>query len=230
MSDKIDEAVLDKAASEKAALEEAALGEEYSGLRKKFAELKLNPDDVLLPRKSLFWRVRGLRDLLDWVQHYYSLHDREKMEILGFYHPPLEPALDDESDWRRFERWVMHEPARLSPLEAAEAIGKIRLNADNYCRDDALDDTILLLRAAGIKVVYNSRISDMFNFTRLRGMLRLAGENELEQWREIIIPECSRNCLRCREWVWCRESDYHGEDCGLEFLLSDDSDLRKLHP
>ncbi len=143
---------------------------------------------------------------------------KQKMQILGFHHPPLAPGLDAENDWRRFERWATREPGRLSVREAVDTIKEMQLDT-SFCLDnDTLERAIQLLCAAGIKVNYNPHISECHNFVRLRGILTLMPAVELTQLQELSIPECAHNCVQCHEWIMCSASDYHGECEGLEFL------------
>ncbi|MBU0677157.1 MAG: hypothetical protein KJ626_03495 [Verrucomicrobia bacterium] len=51
-----------------------------------------------------------LHSLEEWVVAYWSFDGREGMEAHGFDFPPVEPGIDSETDWLRFERWISRKP------------------------------------------------------------------------------------------------------------------------
>lgn len=53
-----------------------------------------------------------LRNLLDWVVNYQECRSRRSMEKRGYKFPPIMPAIDPDSDWLRFRRWLQGKPVR----------------------------------------------------------------------------------------------------------------------
>lgn len=49
---------------------------------------------------------RQLEHLLNWVRKYETCRDRQAMAAAGYECPPVEPDVDPETDWLRFERWM----------------------------------------------------------------------------------------------------------------------------
>lgn len=78
---------------------------EYHSLQPKSALRNLDLSQLWQPTANdLKLGNRQLRHLLDWVEKYEEVPNREKMEVQCYLYPPLSFDIDLDGDWLRFER------------------------------------------------------------------------------------------------------------------------------
>lgn len=83
----------------------ADLGTE--AVRSIFRQMKLDPADVLEHMSHDSEREnRCLRALLRWATAYRRQGSRQAMEKNGFLFPPVQPGIDQDTDWLQFENWM----------------------------------------------------------------------------------------------------------------------------
>lgn len=78
-----------------------------AAVRASFRHLGLDPEDMLQGISHDPGREdRCLRALLRWAVAYRRQGSRQAMEKNGFLFPPVQPGVDQDTDWLRFENWM----------------------------------------------------------------------------------------------------------------------------
>ena len=119
-------------------------------LKRAFASAGLDLAPVWTPSSdNLELENRQLRQLLDWVEAYRACPDRVRLESRGWLHPPIDPDIDPESDWLRWERWMRREPLQWN---FAKEFGVLR-NAESMSDPEVeteLERTLCRLEQRGV--------------------------------------------------------------------------------
>lgn len=186
------------------------------GLRAWFKKQELDPDAIHAPPPDLERRVATLLNLASWVCAWGACADRRKMEAKGFDYPPVEPRVNPEADWLRFERWVKGESLRWSLAEAVRTFESPESLSEEVA--SALAERITqLLAGGGVEVFLPSAMPPRVRYACL---LRTAREETFD----FVAPGtrmalgCDGYCPGCLQRPWCaegQESDWpEDEDAG----------------
>lgn len=155
---------------------------------------------------------RQLSCLLDWIRAYQAWPNRSNMERHGYEYPPVEPDLDPDTDWLRFEKWMNHQPVAwnfvrefgqiLDPVDASDE----QVHAE-------LERVARLLGERSVVVGWQDAVPERLVLTYLR---RVLAKEEFEitsagsQWH---MEGCDGFCPGCFQRPWC---DNGRESCWLE--------------
>lgn len=86
---------------------ERAADPDTAAVRDSFRKMGLDPAEVLEGMSHDPEREnRCLRALLRWAAAYRRQGSRQALEKNGFLFPPVQPGIDQDTDWLRFENWV----------------------------------------------------------------------------------------------------------------------------
>ncbi|MBU4459644.1 MAG: hypothetical protein KJ579_03665 [Verrucomicrobia bacterium] len=86
---------------------EKAADPDTVSVRDSFRKMGLDPAEVLEGMSHDPEREsRCLRALLRWATAYRRQGSRQALEKNGFLFPPVQPGIDQDTDWLRFESWV----------------------------------------------------------------------------------------------------------------------------
>ena len=146
--------------------------------------------------------VRCLRALEQWVAAYWALESRKEMEAHGYDFPPVQPDIDPDTDWLRFERWLKREPLNWDLKEEA---GQSRLS--DCLSDDAVarnwDYFLSRLEEQSVSVDYPEEAPLRIRHDELIKLLR---ETEFEitgSETTTHITGCEGDCESCAFCTWC---------------------------
>jgi hypothetical protein len=146
---------------------------------------------------------RRLRELFEWVVAYESCPDRGKLEQRGYFYPPVEPDIDPDADWIRFERWVQHKPVT---WRYADAFGQLK-PADHLTEAElsAMLDTICE-QLARRGIVIEACSDDVPERLWYEYLYRKLGEEEfefVESGALVFMTGCDGYCPDCVQRPWC---------------------------
>lgn len=186
------------------------------GLRGWFKKQGLDPDTIHPPPMEPERRVAALLELASWVCAWGACADRRKMEARGFEYPPVEPRINPETDWARFERWMKGEALSWSLAEDVRAFERPEALSEASAGERAEQIQQLLARCR-VEVVLPAAMPLRVRYACL---LRIAREETFE----FVAPGtravlgCDGYCPGCLQRPWCaegRESDWpEDEDAG----------------
>ncbi|MCB1069671.1 MAG: hypothetical protein KDL31_04900 [Kiritimatiellae bacterium] len=167
-----------------------------------FARAGLDVNQVWWPSGNTEQDLRCLRALEQWVAAYWALESRKEMEAHGYEFPPVQPDIDPDTDWLRFERWLKREPLNWDLKEEA---GQSRLS--DCLSDDAVarnwDYFLSRLEEQSVSVDYPEEAPLRIRHDELIRMLR---ETEFEitgSETTTHITGCEGDCESCAFCTWC---------------------------
>lgn len=172
------------------------------------------PDDLELENSRL-------SHLLDWVNKYAECRHRKQMESCGYDFPPIDPGIEPDSDWYRFERWMQGKPIRKTLREQLPA--NYAPEEPEALNDDelltALDKLTMLLREIGISVDYIDDVPPRLRYVELLGTLD--DEFELLDGGAWHLDGCTGYCPDCFQRPWC--------ETGSQSCWSEDKEAGGMH-
>jgi hypothetical protein len=191
---------------------------ENNRLRKFFTDRGLDLLEIWAPTPGdPLLENRQLRGLVTWVAAYDACPSRKELADLGYLFPPVEPDIDPDTDWVRFERWVRGEPTRWSfvaeygSLPDAADLPNDRLPAEYERLVRALADR-------GVTVDFHEGVPTRLAYEHLRE--ELLGEEFafLAPGTTCHITGCTGYCPDCFQRPWC--------ESGSEYPWPDDEEIR----
>lgn len=164
------------------------------------------PDDPALEN-------RQLAHLLDWVMTYRAHPDRRRMEGMGYEFPPVEPDIDPDSDWIRFERWIRGEPLQWHFEDTYGQLPALTTMSDEETETETHKVTTFLAER-GIEVDLRWSAPVRVKYMFLDKLLRGAAFDYTNEDSTCIIG-CDSYCPECLQRPWCEmglDFDWNGED------------------
>jgi hypothetical protein len=197
---------------------------ENESLKKEFVLRNLDLSQVFTSTpEDLEYENLRLRYLLDWVEKYNELGNRQMMEAAGYEFPPIVPCISPENDWYMFERWINGLPIRKKMKE---------LLPSNYILknpEDLNDEEILaelkklteILEEYGISVALVNEIPPRLIYIYLVETLNAEQELLIEGgWN---LDGCTGYCPGCFQRPWCEQGNSscwnEDEEAGEIFLI-----------
>lgn len=172
-------------------------------LRFQFKKDGLDPDKVcVIGGDDVAVANRWLRDLQRWVRAYRRYGDRRLMEKVGYRFPPVEPAIDPDTDWLRFERWIKGEPlawnyvAECGELAAEDELSDAEVGA-------ALERVRINLAERGVRVQLERDIPPRIAYHYLREELSSTAFEYLAPGCQCVLTGCGGFCPECFQRLWC---------------------------
>jgi len=147
-----------------------------TALRRAFRTQGVDLEEVWAPMSDdTELENRQLAHLLDWLMTYRAHPDRAEMEAMGFEFPPVEPDIDPDTDWMRFERWVRGAPLQWNfrdeygPMREASAMSDDQLEEElgqliSFLEDRRVDVSLEETVPARVKYMHLRRILEDTSF------------------------------------------------------------------
>ena len=166
-----------------------------------FAEAGLNPDHIYQLPERMGLRINALMLLVKWVTAWRSCNSRRKMKSLGLEFPPVEPGVNPECDWLRFERWVNGLPLEWSLKEAVRDYEDPEKVSDSMAEIRA-DSIMGMLADKNVLVDMQEGVPPKIAYAYL---LRVAREERFEHLAPGTFQHigCSAYCPECVQRHWC---------------------------
>lgn len=178
----------------------------------RFAGEDLDIHEVWWPSGNARRDLKILDDLARWVAAYRALGSRKAMEAKGFDFPPVEPGIEPDTDWLRFEAWVNGEPVSWNLQEEA---GQTLLS--ETLADDAVarnwDYLTGLLAERNVVVDCPEETPLRIRHDELIRYLREASFDITSPETRTHILGCEGGCESCVFADWC--------ECAEAFALED---------
>lgn len=147
--------------------------------------------------------LRQLRRLLQWVEVYEIHQDRNILKKLGYEFPPVQPCIEPESDWLRFERWMAGQPVTHT-LRDYLPDGQVFL-PEEHLSDKELSEKIAILldglEKMNCQLAINQDIPIRLTYNFL--------VEYLDEPMEILVggiwnlDGCTGYCPECFQRPWC---------------------------
>lgn len=184
-----------------------------------FEDLGLNLAEVFqFTPMDLDLENRRLENLLNFTLKYQQYGSQELMELEEgrFCFPPIFPGISPESDWHRFELWLLNQPTRKTISEQLPQTFKIK-NPDEIPDaeiDQELEKLLVAVDQAGYgialcegvpaRLVYKAVLEWVGEEFELTGPAGSGG------W---VFDGCSGYCPGCMQRPWCSSGQ---ENCWTE--------------
>jgi hypothetical protein len=162
---------------------------------------------------------RRLMEILRWVRAYRACPDRQRLEAGGFHFPPVDPDIDPDSDWVRFERWMRGEALswdyedEFGVLEDPDAMSDGQVKAE-------VERIMERLASRNVVVTLNEGVPDRVAYLYLRRELREGGEFDFAGEGTFAQMGCSAHCPSCHQRPWC--------DSGAALAWVEDEEARRM--
>lgn len=184
-----------------------------SAMKLTIAEYGLQLADVWQPKPyDHELENRQLSCLLDWVRAYRVWPSRSQMERRGYDYPPVEPDLDPDTDWLRFEKWMRREPVSWNFVSEFGAILDPVEATDDQVRAE-LERVTELLRTRSVLVAWQNGVPERLVLTFLRDTLAKTDFDIIGEGSRWHLDGCDGFCPGCFQRPWC---DNGKESCWLE--------------
>jgi hypothetical protein len=178
-------------------------------LRREIVTEGLRVEDIyqLLPEEAPARRL-VLADLVHWVRAWRLCPDRAAMERMGFQFPPVDPDIDPETDWLRFERWMKGEPLNwryedeYGSLRDPEMLSDAELAAE-------LDRVLGCLASRQVWVDIPEAVPDRPLYEYLFRELKSGSLEICAPGTNTHLTGCAGDCVNCFQQRWC---DIQGEE------------------
>ncbi len=168
---------------------------------------------------------RRLESLLNFVKKYQQYGNRETMELLEgpYCWPPIFPGIDPDSDWYRFELWLMGQPTRKTIAEQMPETFIIK-NPEEIPEDEMeaeLDKLLNAVNQAGYGISLNEGIPARVVYCNVMEWIGEKLELDGPFGGGWTFDGCSGWCPGCFQRPWCefgnsscwREDEEAGKMC-----------------
>lgn len=145
---------------------------------------------------------RQLQNLLTWARAYRETPNRRAMELKGFQFPPVDPDLDPDADWERFERWMRREPVSWNFVERFGPVADPGELMDSAVQAE-LERLRLLLEQGGVLLELQDDLPPRLALAYLRrelGASRFDYAGAGGWWH---LDGCAGCCPECVQRPWC---------------------------
>lgn len=146
---------------------------------------------------------RQLLSLLDWVEKYQACGNRKQMEKDGYRFPPVQPCIDPDSDWLRFELWLKNRPLRSRMAEQLPR--KIVLKNPQTMSDAEIEEELQhiysLIDESNFSIDLNEGVPARLIYQIIREVLH--EEFDFIACGYWHIDGCSGYCPGCVQRPWC---------------------------
>lgn len=165
-----------------------------------------------------------LANLLHWVETYKEYPDRKKLKGAGMLRPPIVPAVDENTDWRIFERWVKGIKIRYNQQRLRNDTLTIPDSAkiEDRAVDSALDSLKRNLAELNIEVKSLPKTPPRLVYEFIEEELgRTVNRTPFQTPRTLEL--CKGYCPACIQRPWCKSK-------GLEVYPEDEAGGTKIIP
>lgn len=178
-------------------------------LRGWFENRRLDLEAVWRPlTDDLEQQNHQLKNLQSWVIAYELQHDRDELEDRGFSFPPIDPCIDSDVDWYRFERWMRREPLSWTYSELFGDPPESSSLTETQIRHE-LDRIMTNLESRGVTVALQRGVPQALKYEYLDGFLEDSFDDFGPQGL-FVIDGCSGFCPECFQREWCAAADEFG--------------------
>jgi len=197
---------------------------ENESLKKEFKLQSLDLDAVWYPAPdNLELENRQLLSLLEWVDKYRELKSRKKMMEEGYHFPPIDPDIDPDSDWSRFELWMNGKPTSFKLLDVVPS--EFLFENPDQLSDGEIKSKIErltdFLASRHIIVGFRDTVPERLIYEHLLEEMREEFDFPVEFQGSYHLDGCHGCCPSCFQRPWCEagitccwpEDEKSGEMC-----------------
>ena len=190
----------------------AEINRQTDMMKKEIERYGLRLEDIWSPKSEdpgLEWRQ--VRSILDWVKAYKTTPLRAELKRRGYEFPPVEPDIDPETDWQRFERWIKGEPlnwsfvAKHGPIPAPATLSDAEVESTLAQIEERLAEH-------RVEVGIGRELPPRLRLTWLRAELTDTDFEVLGPKTFCVLDGCSGYCPGCFQRPWCES----GSSCCWE--------------
>ena len=185
--------------------------EENRAMRAALEAEGLSPEDLGGPTvEGASAENAWLRELAKWTDAYRRCPDRRKLEKQGFLYPPVDPDIDPDSDWLRFERWMQGKPLGWSYVSDFGELTPAEKFTDDQL-DLELDRITSRLAERGVSIGLEAMLPSRVAYACLKKMLVETELEFLPPGTTCVLSGCDGYCPDCAQRPWCemgQESDW----------------------
>jgi hypothetical protein len=143
-----------------------------------------------------------LAELLRWVMAWRLCPDRAFLERMGFLYPPVDPGIDPDTDWLRFERWMRGEPLEWTYRQTFGALRDPETMTDaELARELELVLERLASRSVALSIPPEVPDRDLYEY--LYRELASGSFEVCAQGTQTFLTGCSGDCEHCFQQRWC---------------------------
>lgn len=190
-----------------------------------FLDLGLNLKEVFeFTPLDLDLENRRLENLLGFVQKYQHYGSQELMELEenAYCFPPIFPGISPESDWYRFEQWLIGDPVRKTITEQLPETFIIK-DPDEIPESEIEVELKTLIQAveqAGYGFSLNEGMPARLVYKMIREWIGEEFELSGKGGGGWFFDGCSGYCPGCEQRPWCKT--------GLQACWSEDEEAGKM--
>ena len=164
-----------------------------------------SPGDIELENRQLL-------ELSRWVCVYGACPDRAKLEDMGYLYPPVDPDINPDADWVRFERWMQGLPLTWTlpdHLSTSEDLHEV----DDAEAGRRLEEVTAYLAERNVVVDFVEGVPAR---PALEYLLKTTREQPFDYTDELTVTHlmgCTGCCEQCFQEPWCemaRDSYWSG--------------------
>ena len=172
-------------------------------LRREFEEQGLSVDEVGQPGEGNPDAENGwLRELYRWVCAYRACPNRGELEKDGFLYPPIEPDIDPDTDWIRFERWIAGEPIWWNFVADFGALKAVEELTDEQIERELAGITECLAER-GVVVELQEAVPARVAYGYLKKELEDSEFEFMGPGASCHLTGCTGYCPGCVQRPWC---------------------------
>jgi len=177
--------------------------EENELLKQMFADHGLKLSDVWYPTPDdPELENRQLRGLLKWVKAYMQTPSRRQMEKRGYQFPPVEPDIDPDSDWIRFERWINGKALSWKGADITGQLKPVDRMTDREVAEE-LERVAGMLAGRGVVIDLHEGIPHRLVYEYLRETLVSSEFEFMGPGTRCHLNGCDGYCPGCFQRPWC---------------------------
>ncbi|NQT91500.1 MAG: hypothetical protein HQ559_01975 [Lentisphaerae bacterium] len=185
-----------------------------ASIRRAFNKHGVDLDEVWAPMSDdTELENRQLAHLLDWLMTYREHPHRAQMEAMGYVFPPVEPDIDPDTDWIRFERWAKGAPLQWSVHEEYGPIREASAMSDGQLEEE-FERLVSFLADRRVDLSLEEDVPTRVKYMHVKRMLENASFDHMEAGSCCVVG-CGCYCPDCLQRPWCdlgMESDWEQED------------------
>lgn len=183
--------------------ERRRLARENRRLEERLEVMDLDPGVIWSPLpEDAAERHRVLTELLDWVGVYTACPERGKLKELGYLFPPVQPDIDPDTDWLRFERWMSNEDVawwyeqEFGPLKPAAGMTREEAGRE-------FTHVVGRLASRNVVVGFEAGVPPEVAYAHLCKSLRESPFEYVGEGSHYHLTGCSGYCPECFQRAWC---------------------------
>jgi hypothetical protein len=146
--------------------------------------------------------------LLSWLDAYRATPDRATLQKQGFRYPPVEPGINPETDWDKFEKWANNDASRKKQMDLDILSDQELAQLTPEEVTQALDKLLKGLASKNVVLDFEDALPDRLLYHEIVESLReepLTKTSPSMQQR--VLGGCNSYCPECVRRPWCEDGN-----------------------